>query len=41
MVDGRLRPQDIPLNVAALDDAPRVLREHFLSGESVKTVLTA
>lgn len=41
MVDGRLRPQDIPMNVAPLDDAVGVLREHFLGGESVKTVLSA
>jgi len=40
MVNGRLRPQDVPMNVASLDDAPGVLREHFLGGESVKTVLT-
>jgi alcohol dehydrogenase len=41
MADGRLRPQDIPMTVASLDDAPAVLREHFLGGESVKAVLTA
>ena len=41
MVDGRLHPQDIPMNVAPLDDAIGALREHFLGGESVKTVLTA
>ena len=41
MVGGRLRPQDIPMNVAPLDDAIPVLREHFLDGKSVKTVLTA
>ena len=41
MVDGRLHPQDIPMNVAPLDDATGALREHFLGGESVKTVLTA
>jgi alcohol dehydrogenase len=41
MVDGRLHPESIPMNVAPLDDGPRVLREHFLSGESVKTVLTS
>ncbi len=40
MVQGRLRPESIPTNVAALDDAPRALREHF-SGGGVKTVLTA
>jgi hypothetical protein len=41
MVDGRLHPQAIPMNVAPLDDALGALREHFLGGESVKTVLTA
>jgi alcohol dehydrogenase len=41
MVDGRLRPQDIPMHVAPLDDAISTLREHFLGRESVKTVLTA
>ena len=40
MVNGRLRPQDIPMTVASLEDAPSVLREHFLGGESVKTILT-
>ena len=40
MVDGRLHPEAIPMNVAPLDDAIGVLREHFLGGESVKTVLT-
>ena len=41
MVDGRLHPEAIPMTVAPLDDATSVLREHFLSRESVKTVLTA
>jgi alcohol dehydrogenase len=41
MVDGRLRPEAIPMNVAPLDDAIGALREHFLGGESVKTVLTS
>ena len=41
VVEGRLRPQDIPMNVAPLDDATGVLHEHFTSGEGVKTVLTA
>lgn len=41
MLDGRLRPESIPLNVAPLDDAPHTLREHFLSGRGVKTVLMA
>ena len=40
MVDGRLHPEAIPMNVAPLDDAIPVLREHFLGGETVKTVLT-
>jgi alcohol dehydrogenase len=40
MADGRLRPQDIPMNVAPLDDALNALREHFYSGEGVKTVLS-
>ena len=40
MVDGRLHPEAIPMNVAPLDDAIGALREHFLGGESVKTVLT-
>lgn len=41
MADGRLHPESIPMNVAPLDDAVGVLREHFTSGEGVKTVLTA
>ncbi len=41
MTDGRLHPEYIPMNVAPLDDAVGVLREHFTSGEGVKTVLTA
>jgi alcohol dehydrogenase len=41
MVDGRLHPESIPMNVAPLDDAVSVLREHFTSGEGVKTVLTS
>ena len=41
MADGRLHPEAIPMNVAPLDDAIGVLREHFLDGESVKTVLRA
>jgi alcohol dehydrogenase len=40
MADGRLRPESIPMNVAPLDDAVSALREHFTSGEGVKTVLT-
>jgi alcohol dehydrogenase len=41
MTGGDLRPESVITNVAPLDDAPRVLREHFLGGHSVKTVLTA
>jgi alcohol dehydrogenase len=41
MSKGDLHPERVTTTVAALDDAPRVLREHFLGGESVKTVLTA
>ncbi len=41
MSSGDLRPETVTTTVAALDDAPAVLREHFLGGESVKTVLTA
>lgn len=40
MVDGRLRPESIPVSVASLENAPSVLREYFLSGEGIKTVLT-
>jgi alcohol dehydrogenase len=40
MVEGRLRPEAIPMNVAPIEDAIPALREHFLSGEGVKTVLT-
>jgi alcohol dehydrogenase len=41
MERGRLRPEEVTTTVAALDEAPGVLREHFLGGESVKTVLLA
>jgi alcohol dehydrogenase len=41
MADGGLRPETVTTNVAALDDAPRVLHEHLRNGESVKTVLIA
>ena len=41
MTKGDLRPEAVTTTVAALDDAPSVLREHFLGGESVKTVLVA
>jgi alcohol dehydrogenase len=40
MLDGRLRPETVTTTVASIDDAPVVLREHFLGG-GVKTVLTA
>ena len=40
MLDGRLRPEVVTTTVASLDEAPTVLREHFLGG-GVKTVLTA
>ena len=40
IVDGRLDPQAVPATVAPLDEAPSVLREHFLGG-GVKTILTA
>jgi alcohol dehydrogenase len=41
MSSGRLSPELVTTTVGALDEAPRILREHFLGGESVKTVLTA
>jgi len=40
MADGALRPELITTQVAPLDDAPHVLREHCVEG-GVKTVLTA
>jgi alcohol dehydrogenase len=40
MLDGRLRPETVTTTVASIDEAPVVLREHFLGG-GVKTVLTA
>jgi alcohol dehydrogenase len=40
MGEGRLRPESVTTNVAALDDAPGALREH-LFGAGIKTVLTA
>lgn len=40
MRDGRLRPELVTTTAASLEDAPSVLREHFLGG-GVKTVLTA
>jgi alcohol dehydrogenase len=41
MTQGDLRPERVTTTTAALDEAPSVLREHFLGGESVKAVLTA
>jgi alcohol dehydrogenase len=40
ILDGRLHPESVTTTVASIDDAPVVLREHFLGG-GVKTVLTA
>jgi alcohol dehydrogenase len=40
IVAGRLRPETVTTCVAALEDAPEALREHFLGG-GIKTVLTA
>jgi alcohol dehydrogenase len=40
MLDGRLAPERVISTVAPLDDAPRALREHFLSG-GIKAVLSA
>lgn len=39
ILTGRLRPETVTTCVAALDDAPAALREHFLDG-GIKTVLT-
>jgi alcohol dehydrogenase len=41
MTRGDLHPERVTTTVAKLDDAPSVLREHFLAGDSIKTVLTA
>jgi alcohol dehydrogenase len=41
MTQGDLHPEQVTTTVAALEEAPSVLREHFLGGESVKTVLRA
>ena len=38
---GALNPEVVTTTVAPIEDAPSVLREHFLAGRSVKTVLTA
>ncbi len=38
---GALHPEVVTTTVAPLEDAPSVLREHFLGGRSVKAVLTA
>jgi alcohol dehydrogenase len=40
MLDGRLAPERVTSTVAPLDQAPQVLREHFLGG-GIKAVLTA
>jgi alcohol dehydrogenase len=40
MTEGVLHPETVTTTVAPFDEAPTVLREHFLGGESVKTVLT-
>lgn len=40
MLDGGFEPGRVVSAVAPLDDAPQMLREHFLSG-GIKTVLTA
>jgi alcohol dehydrogenase len=39
MVEGRLHPEAVTSTVAPLDEAPDVLRDHFLGG-GIKTVLT-
>jgi alcohol dehydrogenase len=39
MLDGRFQPQTVTTTLASLEDAPAVLREHFLGG-GIKTVLT-
>lgn len=41
MSEGALHPESVTTTVAPIDEAPAVLREHFLGGESVKAVLTA
>jgi alcohol dehydrogenase len=41
MRKGDLHPERVTTTVASLDEAPSVLREHFLGGESIKTVLLA
>lgn len=40
MREGRLHPEHVTSTVAPLEEAPSVLREHFLGG-GIKTVLTA
>jgi len=40
LADGRLHPQLVTTQIAALDDAPAALREHCRS-DAIKTVLTA
>jgi alcohol dehydrogenase len=41
ITESGLQPETVTTTVAALDDAPRVLHEHLLNGDSVKTVLVA
>jgi threonine dehydrogenase-like Zn-dependent dehydrogenase len=41
IVSGALRPEAVTTRVAALDEAPFVLREHVRDPRSVKTVLLA
>ena len=40
MSAGRLHPEQVTSTLAPIDEAPRVLREHYLAG-AVKTILTA
>jgi alcohol dehydrogenase len=40
MSTGGLRPETVTTTVAAIEDAPTALREHYLAG-AVKTILTA
>jgi hypothetical protein len=40
MASGRLQPELVTTNLGALDDAPRILTEHF-TGPGIKTVLLA
>ena len=40
MAGGRLHPELVTTNLGALDDAPRILAEHF-TGQEIKTILLA